>query len=269
MASMKDLLAQKKAQHTQNAQQVIAQSPGAEQSPTITAILPLEQITDRPGGDTRPLTQSHVEALAESIAAVGLIQPIAVDNQGRLLAGGHRRAAVEYLKATDQAAFDQWFAQGVPIRQYEFDAEKEPELALAIEATENEKRRDYTPVEVRELADRLKSAGYNYTSGRPTKGQKSLIPSLSVIVGKSDKTIRRYLANDPQQKSGHMTGLSTISESTAQSLPAPQQKSGHMTGLSTISSTTKSLQRLIATPGIPNDIKKMGEKLLRKLEQLE
>jgi ParB family transcriptional regulator, chromosome partitioning protein len=245
MASMKDLLAQKKAQHTQNTEQSSVLASEAKPPIRIATTLPLECITERPGGDTRPLTPSHVESLAESIAAVGLIQPIAVDNQGRLLAGGHRRAAVEYLKATDKDSFEQWFSEGVPIRQYEFDAAKEPELALAIEATENEKRRDYTPVEVRELADRLKLAGYNYTSGRPAKGQKSLIPSLSVIVGKSDKTIRRYLANDPQQKSGHVTGLSTIS------------------------STTKSLQRLIASPDIPDDVKKLGAKLLKRLEQFD
>jgi ParB family transcriptional regulator, chromosome partitioning protein len=267
MASMKDLLAQKKAQHDQSTQDSPAQSSDAQHQPKVTATLPLEQITERPGGDTRPLTQSHVESLAESIAAVGLIQPIAVDGQGRLLAGGHRLAAIEYLQATDQDSFNQWFSQGVPIRQYGFDAEQEPELALAIEATENEKRRDYTPVEVRELADRLKSAGYNYTSGRPAKGQKSLIPSLSVIVGKSDKTIRRYLS-DPQQKSGHMTGLSTTSKSMTTASPTSEPKSGHMTGLSTIDSTTKALHRLIASQDIPDEVQKLAEKLLKKLEQL-
>jgi ParB-like nuclease domain len=267
MASMKDLLAQKKAQHDQSTQDSPAQSSDAQHQPKVTATLPLEQITERPGGDTRPLTQSHVESLAESIAAVGLIQPIAVDLQGRLLAGGHRLAAIEYLQANDHDSFNQWFSQGVPIRQYGFDAEQEPELALAIEATENEKRRDYTPVEVRELADRLKSAGYNYTSGRPAKGQKSLIPSLSVIVGKSDKTIRRYLS-DPEQKSGHVTGLSTTSKSTTIASSTSEQKSGHVTGLSTIDSTTKALHRLIASQDIPDEVQKLAEKLLKKLEQL-
>jgi hypothetical protein len=267
MASMKDLLAQRKAQHDQSTQDSPAQSSDVEHQPKTTAILPLEQITERPGGDTRLLTQSHVESLAESIAAVGLIQPIAVDCQGRLLAGGHRLAAIEYLRATDQDSFSQWFSKGVPIRQYGFDAEKEPELALAIETTENEKRRDYTPVEVRELADRLKSAGYNYTSGRPAKGQKSLIPSLSVIVGKSDKTIRRYLG-DPQQKSGHVTGLSTTSKSTTVASSTSEQKSGHVTGLSTIDSTAKALHRLIASQDIPDEVQKLAEKLLKKLEQL-
>jgi ParB family transcriptional regulator, chromosome partitioning protein len=206
----------------------------------------LEEITDRPGGDTRPLNQPHVEALAESIAAVGLIQPIAVDIKGNLLAGGHRRAAIYHLSVFDPEAFNNHFGSGIPIRRYDFDASQDTEMALAIEATENEKRRDYTPEEVKDLADRLKLAGYNYTSGRPKKGQKSLIPSLSVIVGKSDKTIRRYLESVPQEKSGHLTGLLEASKSTI-----------------------KSLQRLMAISETPNDVRELAGELLGKLKQLK
>ncbi len=206
----------------------------------------LEEITDRPGGNTRSLNQPHVEALAESIAAVGLIQPIAVDTRGNLLAGGHRRAAIYHLSIFNPEAFNTHFSFGIPIRRYDFDATQDTEMALAIEATENEKRRDYTLEEVKDLAERLKVAGYNYTSGRPKKGQKSLIPSLSVIVGKSDKTIRRYLEDVPQQKSGHVTGLLGASKSTA-----------------------KSLQRLIAISDVPNDVKELAEKLLIKLKQFD
>ena len=119
---------------------------------TKASTLALDQIIDRSGGDSRPLTPSHVTNLAESLAAVGLIQPIAVDNQGRLLAGGHRRAAIEELKESNPDAFQKHFSEGIPVRRYEFDAAENMELALAIEATENEKRRDYTPAEVRELA---------------------------------------------------------------------------------------------------------------------
>jgi ParB family transcriptional regulator, chromosome partitioning protein len=209
----------------------------------------LEEITDRPGGDTRSLNQAHVEALAESIAAVGLIQPIAVDIKGNLLAGGHRRAAIYHLSVFNPEAFNTYFSMGIPIRRYNFDASQDTEMALAIEATENEKRRDYTLEEVKDLAERLKLAGYNYTSGRPKKGQKSLIPSLSVIVGKSDKTIRRYLEDVPK---------------------VPQQKSGHVTGLLEASkSTAKSLHRLMEVSGIPDDVKELAEKLLNRLEKLK
>jgi ParB family transcriptional regulator, chromosome partitioning protein len=160
------------------------------------SFLEIEQITDRPGGNTRSLNQGHIEALAESIAALGLIQPIAVDNKGHLLAGGHRRAAIEYLKDSNLDSYHQHFNNGIPVHRYDFDAELEPDLALAIEATENEKRRDYTPTEVRELAQRLKIAGFHHTKGRAKAGQKSLAPTLAVIVGKSIRTVERYLAGN-------------------------------------------------------------------------
>ena len=163
---------------------------------TKASTIAIDQIIDRSGGDSRLLTPSHVSNLAESIAAVGLIQPIAIDNQGRLLAGGHRRAAIEKLQTSNPDAFKKHFSEGIPVRRYEFDAAENVELALAIEATENEKRRDYTPAEVRELANRLKEAGYHYTPGRAKAGQKSFLPSLSVIVGKSERTVQRYLSEE-------------------------------------------------------------------------
>jgi ParB family transcriptional regulator, chromosome partitioning protein len=163
-----------------------------------TSFLDIEQIHDRPGGDTRPLNQGHIEALADSIAALGLIQPIAVDSKGHLLAGGHRRAAIKYLKESNLDAYQQHFSKGVSVHRYDFEAEIDPDLALAIEATENEKRRDYTPTEVRELAQRLKSAGFHHTRGRSKTGQKSLAPTLAVIVGKSIRTVERYLAGNSQ-----------------------------------------------------------------------
>lgn len=213
-------------------------------APSTESTLPLNQITDRPGGDTRPLNPAHIEALAESIAAVGLIQPIAVDNQGRLLAGGHRRAAIVYLQSTNPTAFSQWFGAGVPVHRFDFDASQDEARALAIEASENEKRRDYTPGEVRELADRLVSAGYRATEGRPKKGEKSLIPSLAVIVGKSHRTIHRYL----DAPSGDNETLPPVRVFATQS-----------------PSTARSLTKLIACEDCPDDVRKLAEKLARLL----
>ncbi|HIK06727.1 MAG TPA: hypothetical protein IGS40_18880 [Trichormus sp. M33_DOE_039] len=53
-----------------------------------------------------------------------------------------------------------------------FDAESDPDLALQVEIAENEKRRDYTPNEVKAIADRLRTAGFIHVKGRPKKGQK-------------------------------------------------------------------------------------------------
>lgn len=210
--------------------------------PPQESTLPLTQITDRPGGDTRPLNPAHIEALAESIAAVGLIQPIAVDNQGRLLAGGHRRAAIGHLQSTKPTAFSQWFGAGVPVHRFDFDAAHDEARALAIEASENEKRRDYTPGEVRELADRLVAAGYRHTQGRPQKGQKGLVPSLAVIVGKSEKTIRRYLEEPTPEKTGHLSSFPEAAKTTA-----------------------RSLNKLIEREDCPDNVRKAAAKLVKLL----
>jgi ParB family transcriptional regulator, chromosome partitioning protein len=206
--------------------------------------LPLDQITDRSGGNTRPLNLAHVEALAENIAAVGLIQPIAVDSQGRLLAGGHRRAAIVQLQSNNPNVFSQWFGAGVPVHRFDFDATQDEARALAIEASENEKRRDYTPGEVRELADRLVAAGYRATEGRPKKGEKALLPALGSIVGKSKRSLLRYLDDSPAIKKTVPSG--TVFADLA-------------------SPAARSLTKLIACEDCPDDVRKAAEKLMKLL----
>lgn len=166
-------------------------------TPSSPSTLSLDKISERVEGNSRPLNPAHIEELANSIAVVGLIAPIAVDIQGRLLAGGHRRAAILLLRHQDSKTFAKQFPnEQVPIRRYDFDSTIEPEKALAIEASENEKRRDYTPAEVRALADRLRAAGYRDASGKPKKGEKALRPALELIIGKSIRQVRRYLNDD-------------------------------------------------------------------------
>jgi hypothetical protein len=58
---------------------------------------------------------------------LGLIQPIAVDSQGVLLAGGHRREAIEWLQAANPEAFAEHFGTGVPVCSYDFDSARDPE----------------------------------------------------------------------------------------------------------------------------------------------
>lgn len=163
------------------------------------AVMSLEAIKPR-DTDTRPLNPAHVEALAESIAALGLIEPLAVDKQGRLLAGGHRLAAILQLKEADLETFNQHFTAGIPVRVMEFDAAAEPSRALEIEIAENEQRRDYTPSEVRAIAERLRQAGYKDGKGRPKAGEKALAPALQTIIGKSRRTVMSYLAGEEPPK---------------------------------------------------------------------
>lgn len=181
----------------------VAKSRGVE-PPSSTSTLLLDEIIDRVEGDSRPLNPAHVEELANSIAVVGLIAPIAVDSRGRLLAGGHRRAAIALLRDQDPDAFTKQFPGGqVPIRRYDFDSQIESDQALAIEASENEKRRDYTPAEVRSIATRLRDAGYRDAPGKPKSGEKALRPALELIIGKSIRQVRRYLNESPEASVNH------------------------------------------------------------------
>jgi ParB-like chromosome segregation protein Spo0J len=166
--------------------------------------------------DLRPLRPSHVKDLAASIATVGLIQSPAVDVAGRLLAGEHRRAALELLRLLankPDAAAAEWpelepedhariaagwrahgFDRGIPVRRMPFDAEQDRARALAVEATENEKRTDFSRHEVREVVEKLKAAGFRASVGRPKKGEKALSPQLAIIFGKSQRQVFNYLA---------------------------------------------------------------------------
>lgn len=164
------------------------------------AFISLDLIRDRLT-DTRTLRLQHVNALAESIAILGLLEPLVVDSRHRLLAGGHRLAAIRYLKDQHPEAYAQQFPDDqIPVRILAFDAEEDPDRALQCEVAENEHRRDYTPTEVRALADRLRFYGYHDQRGRPQKGEKALGPALEVIIGKHRRTVQRYLQTEETEK---------------------------------------------------------------------
>jgi ParB family chromosome partitioning protein len=172
----------------------------------VEATIPLDDIKDRAAGDTRPLDQQHVEDLAESIATIGLVQAITVDAKGRLLAGGHRRAAIHLLRDKNKDAYKRQFPNdGVPVRVMDFDSEAEPDRSLEVELSENEKRRDYSRTEVVAIAEKLRAAGYQDTPGRPKRGEKRLKPALSVIFGKSLRTVERYLSEAETPTSGEVS----------------------------------------------------------------
>lgn len=160
------------------------------------AMMPLEKVLDRVGGlDTREPTPDALDALAESINALGLLEPLVVDKVGRLLAGKTRLLAVRLLAEKDP---DRWAK--VPVRRMDFDADIAPARALAVEVAENEQRRDYTGAEVRALAGRLTAAGFKATAGRPRKGTKALLPALGAVVGKSKRQLLRILDPEPAKR---------------------------------------------------------------------
>ncbi|MDA3960443.1 MAG: hypothetical protein PF961_06610 [Planctomycetota bacterium] len=189
-------------------------------------------ILARPAGDLRPPVAEHVVTMAETIAAIGLLHPVVVDCQRRLLAGRHRVEAfrllaitspderrslvleqagldpaatslsprisdlVERSNALDLEAFRAHHPDAlVPVRiRTDLDAEADPAAAQKAEIAENDVRRDFTRPEILAYTDLLRAAGYDDTPGRPKAGTKALIPALVGIVGKSRRTILRVLA---------------------------------------------------------------------------
>lgn len=198
-------------------------------------LYPLRRIAPRVGGDTRRLRPEHIFDLAESIAALGLLEPIVVDARGKLLAGGHRLAACMVLTREPETrgealaellshdfvgskpsvidadmterlqAIDIHPNVGsldlVPVRVMDFESADDPERALAIEAAENSQRRDYTQAEIRVLYQRLVNAGYSDRRGKPRTGERAAMPAIAVIIGRSVRTVRRMLRTSlPQSR---------------------------------------------------------------------
>ena len=203
----------------------------------VLELVPADAIRPR-AADSRPARAEHVLEVAESVAAVGLLQPPAIDNARRLVAGLHRLEGcrllllprdrrLEYLLAMDggdrldpEETADRvavlpapknlegpLAAGKVPCRVLvDLDAERDPAAALAAEAAENTARKDYTPAEVQALAHRLRAAGYRETGGRPRRGEKALRPALEMVLGVSKNTTRRMLGRMPAGGKGAQVG---------------------------------------------------------------
>lgn len=197
--------------------------------------LPLSRIRPR-AEDTRPLHEQHVKDLAESIGALGLIEPLVVDLNGVLLAGGHRLAAIQILKETNFDLYQLQFPDDlVPVRVMPFDAEAEPERSLQVELAENEKRVNYSREQIERLAERLRALNYRDIVGRPKEGEKALGPALAVAIGVSARYVRKVL----QQRRSEETG--EVEEEIRNSVPNFQK-------LKVLRKIEAALEELISLP---------------------
>lgn len=178
--------------------------------------IPVESIQPRLSTATRELSAVHVLELAESIAALGLIEPLAVDMHFRLLAGGHRWVALRLLATDEKTRTELWCSvfgsspapfirkrlkalkqatDGVAVHVLPVDSASDPAKALALEIAENERRRNYTKEEILGLAEKLRAAGYRDSMGRPKQGERTLVPVLSAVLGKARRTVFKILAD--------------------------------------------------------------------------
>lgn len=200
----------------------------------------VEAVRPREGGDTRPLSAPHVVALAESIAVLGLLEPLVLDTRGQLLAGAHRLAALQLLAIDDDqdrrdafhARIDNrdeiadttgWLklagrvhalgllrkgrcpkgtAPALVVDVKDGDSDQTQRRALAVEVAENSVRRPYTKKEILDLAERLRVAGYTINKkGHPKNGEVTVIGVLQAAVGRSKRTIERILSKQTGGKS--------------------------------------------------------------------
>ena len=191
------------------------------------SMFPLSRIRPRGGGDARKLKPAHIVSLAESIAALGLLEPVVIDARGCLLAGAHRWAACQLLAIPPETRADRLIelsrddaraeisaelierlrdiessehaeisesTVSIPVRRIDFESEADPERALAIETAENTQRRDYTRAEIRRLYGRLVEAGFTDRRGKPKRGERPARPAIAAIIGKSMGTVNRMLS---------------------------------------------------------------------------
>lgn len=207
--------------------------------PVPVVYLPLEEIKVRSDA-VRPVHEAHALELALSIAAVGLIHFPVVNGDGELIAGGQRRAAIEFLHlfktlavedlhrlyarageseeeqvldeeqiALLRAGFDRHFSRGVPVHRLDMAALPPGTGALTIEAIENEKRLDFSRVELHAIVEKLRAAGFRDRAGRPRAGERTLATELGRITGKSRRTVFRLLDDlrDPAPEAAPQTPL--------------------------------------------------------------
>ena len=207
--------------------QNLAQEPQKTTALLSVTTLPLTEIMERPMGDTRALNLKHTFELALSIEQVGLIEPIVIDQECALLAGGHRLAALKLLNPLTRSslvqrllmnALQQFGEEGlnnihrqldelraelpatstidfeeIPVRVFPFSSRESPHLALEVEVSENAQRRDYAPEEVLALYQTLLAKGYTDPKGRPKAGERAVKPVIATIIGQSVRTVRRKL----------------------------------------------------------------------------
>lgn len=218
------------------------------------ALVPLNKISDRHTGNTRALNQAHISELVFSIAVLGLISPLTVDRKYRLLAGAHRRAALQVLLDERPERYHELFMDGVPVRVMDLDAESDPVDALQIEVEENTQRRNYTVAEIREAAHMLEVAGYERLRGRPAPGEKSLNRELMNVFRLSRRRITEILNYEPEKSEqecslldelrGYLKQVNKMSKKTEQSDSRKEMQNVHRDLIKLKGSLTKAIKNL-------------------------
>jgi len=194
-----------------------------------TGTVKMDKILPRHWPPIRAFRPLHAIGLAASIHEDGLVEPIVVDREGRLLAGAHRLGACWLLAAGEGErvvavldAMEQLSRPGakhpdakiwspamvsvplgtgkldplaIPVRIFPFDSAKQRAQAHKIEVTENEQREQMTRPELEAYMDFLQETGkFTFSKGRPPKGVKSGYQEMAANTGINKQTLRKMLS---------------------------------------------------------------------------
>lgn len=201
-----------------------------------TRVMRLADIGDRYSADTRPLDPFHIVDLAESIA-FRLIHPPTVDSQGRLVVGGHRRAAAILLTTPAEERGKTLFelcpesqeqitpalmelAQNLPTEHNidperfvvlvdDHDSSQDTLRARILEATENTHRKAYKRDEIRAIHKWVtqdeRFVEIDARGGRPPEGKFSAKKAVALMIGRSPKTVQRALNEGKHGQASKLT----------------------------------------------------------------
>jgi len=213
---------------------------GAVEVREITGTRAVDKILPRHWPPIRAYRPLHAIGLAASIHERGLVEPIVIDADGKLLAGAHRLGACRILAASEgeravamldameelsrpgakPPAAKSWSealsavplgtgalsALAVPVRIFPFRSSEDRVQAHKIEVAENEHREDMTRKELATYKDFLEETGeFTFSQGRPKKGQKSGYQEMSATTGIAPRTLRSWLGGT---KSGRPAAFS-------------------------------------------------------------
>jgi ParB family chromosome partitioning protein len=190
--------------------------------------LPLEAIADRPSS-IRKVNPTEAMKRAVSIAELGLLQNLVVDRDNVLIAGDHRRSALQILKDVagdaDKAAHalvdaglvskdtglgdpalvamadllargwsKHGFANGVKVQVLDVSFATDPTRARLAEIAENEQRHNFSAEEVKAARELLLASGFTEVKARPRKGEVPVMSALERMFSASRKTIIKLLS---------------------------------------------------------------------------
>jgi hypothetical protein len=154
----------------------------------------------------------HTASLRDNITAMGMLHPLVVDSQMRVIAGVHRFWALDEMKETENGEFLRQFPDGlVPVTMLPFNADEKTDKAFEVMASENMIRKDPTPEDIMKAREFLESQNYATGPGRPKKGMKAASAVMATLLGCTPRAIKKglhvaKLASAPATRAAAVTG---------------------------------------------------------------